>query len=382
MRKDKLKELIAACNPENDEDKFRLDLLSEFMATKAIAELSDDKDIQGAAFINFLRERLGSIEKVKGIFPHKYLASNNATAKLFSQMQLTTIEMLPTEMQKMLFDNLELTRKAPLARTTPDLYKVFKNKQPAEKLLYYVKNASYAKVEKIIRKHPRLMFEKVTYALPNGKRETITPIQEAAKVYDEYMLKLFEQVLKEKYPEKMDTFNSQIQEQADHVDMEPLFQAYDNYLAQYQRYERKEIRKLELETAWKKLGEAQLEYLPGHMLREYFRKNGWSERSKFDNPKPPTRCKVRDQWTCVSLTLLPLRKIEVTMVRGNDSEYGGAPWASKMLFPLDNGNLSHLKLKIEQDPKIFRKLLDVRKEQLVQRKLRSESSAKEPPKLS
>ena len=165
---------------------------------------------------------------------------------------------------------------------------LFQPVSEAVKLLHYVKEANYAKAEKIVKDNPQIMFEEVSI---NNHSEMISPLKLAFKLLDTYMWKkIFLEQIKNN-PEMMKIFWKQGHEQKEHVNFESFFTAYDEYDAlntlHLQDLQDETVNN-QLQQAWDNIGKAQREILPCHMLKEFLRsRSTWTVTSKFDVDELP-----------------------------------------------------------------------------------------------
>jgi len=153
------------------------------------------------------------------------------------------------------------------------------------KLLHCVKEANYIKAKELIKNNPQIMFQEASI---DSHSETISPLKLAFKLLDTYMWKkIFMDQIKNN-PDMMESFNKQIHEQKEHVNLEPFFTAYDEYDAlntiHLKDFQDEKVN-YDLQKAWLNIGKAQREreILPRHMLKEFCRSPyAWSKTSSFD----------------------------------------------------------------------------------------------------
>ncbi len=150
------------------------------------------------------------------------------------------------------------------------------------KLLKAVEYADYVQVQQLIAKSPALMFEPVNFRFRNGRMECISPLKYAFYVYDTYMWGLFYQIIKAQ-PAARQTFLAQANEQTTHINLDPLFEAYQEYQRQFVRWENAEITNQALDAAWLTFGQVQKAQLPVHLLKEFSREeDSWRDTCAFD----------------------------------------------------------------------------------------------------
>jgi hypothetical protein len=375
MQKKELHELLKkydrAVSSTVKEDNLRITLLKSFMESKDIRLLNDNDKISGFALINYLEQYLESKEAVQELFSHHYLTSNNETAIRFAKLGLTTFESLPSELQALIFNATrdEFTQGA-LFRVSTKFYSLFQVKRHAQRLLRLVEKADYDKVARMIYRNPLLMFEQLG---------SISPLKYAFNVYDTYMWRLFEVKIKARYPQMLVNFNKELRAQTEHIDLEPLFQAYEKYEAQWNRWDRKEITREELDKEWLTLGQAQRAFLPTHMLREFCREgNTWRPESRFNDPTPPSGAQIYNDTTGHYVILVPHPPLGglgvdfslIRCVHSSSTSIGrGLP------MPLAEASRNRY---VAYDFRTFRRLYEARIEDLVARKSQLDQSSAEP----
>lgn len=176
----------------------------------------------------------------------------------------------------------------------------------AGKLLKATEYADYNHAENLIADNVDLMFEPVGFKFRDGSEEQISPLGYAFKVYDTYMwktvfLKRIEKIEDSTQKEQaLKKFYAQMQKQnrIGHINLEPLFQAYQEYDRQHQLWLENKISSQELNEEWSKLATNQIKILPIHMLKEFSRyeRNGWQATNLFDvqDIPPPLTCSIYD----------------------------------------------------------------------------------------
>lgn len=238
------------------------------------------------------------------------------------------------------------------------------------KLLNHVVNADYKQVKKAIDRNPSSMFTPVNFRYRDGSSERISPLKYAFKVYDTYMWLLFYKKIKNN-PQDVEKFIEQANEQITHIDLDPLFEAYEEYEKEQQRFEQYRNNVLrgflpfslnELIKAKKKLGTMQRKLLPAHMWIEISREGStWNFNSTFDvDAQPPAsnQCQIYDSenrlWRSVaSIIAEPTKDVDFTLMRGIESSTAKTVGSVEMFFT-----------SIIDDSDIIRGLLEIRKEDL------------------
>lgn len=110
-------------------------------------------------------------------------------------------------------------------------------------------------------------------------------------------------------------FVKQLEEQKDHINLEPFFAAYETFVNQFNRWLQDKINQ-NLIRAWLNVGKMQRDVLPRHMLKEFCRRSTWSEwsESKFDvasNPWPPLGTTIYNYSTDRHESVHPLVRLGV-----------------------------------------------------------------------
>jgi len=167
---------------------------------------------------------------------------------------------------------------------------LFQKPLTVAKLLDFVTQTNNAEAEKIINIAPALMFQHVQLRYSTNEPESISPLKCALKFYNTDIGKLFWMKIKN-YPEYVQHFKKQIQEQKEHIDLESFFSAYTNYGLQYNLWSEQKISDQEIDQAWLQVGVKQRELLVSparHILMKLCSKiqlnNG---ESKVDDPIVP-----------------------------------------------------------------------------------------------
>lgn len=159
------------------------------------------------------------------------------------------------------------------------------DKKKAAKLLAHVDHADYDDIERMWKKHPRLMFAEV--AVNDGKPNT--PLKRALYNADTWTWRPFYEWIQQNQPDLVPEFFKQNDTQKEHVDLQPLNDEYALTYEKLEKFRRDEIRVVEIDRQWNELLKKQNEILPFHMVREMCRKGGglWSPESKFDAKTAP-----------------------------------------------------------------------------------------------
>lgn len=181
----------------------------------------------------------------------------------------------------------------------PDLTEQFKcfekqySVRDSYRLIELVAESDYDGVEELIKVNPDLMFKHVIYdpesqlirpvtgekykAIYQGVRpEYISPLKLAFKNYDSYMWSMFFELIKED-AKHQEFFMRQKEEQKECYDIEPLLNAYDQYLHIYEEInknhaEMAQIQEDVLTQSFNKVGLLQRN-APRHLLLEIFRQD-------------------------------------------------------------------------------------------------------------
>lgn len=193
----------------------------------------------------------------------------------------------PTLLLDILAPHLNLPDLGNLMLTNRSFCTLFKKPHDAVKLLSLVMSADWDKAAEIVDKNPGLMFQAVHHTYPDGRTEFTTPLRYAFKVYDTYMWKMFEKKIREKCPEKMEVFNEQLRTQKEYINLQPLYDAYEEYGAQAQDWQQEKIDDTVINLEWLKVGKAQRDFLPIHMLKEFLRKGVGFDDFVFGDLVPP-----------------------------------------------------------------------------------------------
>lgn len=227
-------------------------------------------------------------------------------------------------LQHMPFDS-ETVRQLNLTCTRFSLFGNDRDIRKTYKLLQQTIYADYDAAEKMVAENPSLMFQHVNFMHPDGISEYISPLKYTFKVYDTYMWKMFLGKIQNN-SEHVELFLKQAREQTEHINLEPLFEAYKEFEVQYNLWERWfvaqynpskrcKISNEDIDKAWLKLSAKQRELLPWNFLKEFCRKmksnseegNSWDPQSTFDvNVLPrPRSCQVYNYQTGSYMFLLP-----------------------------------------------------------------------------
>lgn len=227
-------------------------------------------------------------------------------------------------------------------------------------LMRHVINADYNEIEKAWNKNLELMFLPVIRA--DGITD-ISPLQKSFELYDTYTWKGFYEKIKDQ-PELVDRFFEQADQQKNHINLQPLFDAYEAYRVQYYKWLDSEITDRDLENEWINLGKLQRELLPLHMLREFCREGDtWSSQSRFDTKLPPPNGgSIYNYSTSKTIDLDSsdfhsgfgssfsiVRGVASTYAAGGQRDGWEGPWGHPWLF----------------DPMIFSRLFEIRIADLV-----------------
>ena len=173
-------------------------------------------------------------------------------------------------------------------QTSKMMNKLFQPASEVAKLLHFVQEADYDAAKKIVEANPELMFKYVSYKKTDDTYETISPLKFAFKVLDAYMWKMCYEKIKN--TPLLKHFIQQLDEQRDHINLNPLYAEYIKYddLAKFhRRYSQGsfvfDYRKL-IDNGWFNVGKIQRNVLPLHMLKEFLHSgNSWNNQSKFDD---------------------------------------------------------------------------------------------------
>ena len=286
----------------------------------------------------------------------------------------------------------------------------------AQKLCCDVDEAEWERAQKKVELDPTLITQQISHKIAEEMDEITTPVKYACKLKDTRMWLMFLKVIlgfndskplhlmvtlpedltkyqksyilaypklyfidetneplvrQIKYPELLKSFLQQAYEQREHVNLDSIFAAYQNYKTQLAPWRRNEITDQEIALAWFNVGKKQRE-LPKHLLRDFCRRfaspyhNLWV-LSEFDvNIDAPSLFGIRaynhhiHKYEAVT-PFLPNVGLgyDFAMVRG------------RKVLPLDDDGAQKLSgiggcEDAEQDAENFRKLYDKRTSDLAQ----------------
>jgi|GEM_PF-1734425 len=239
-------------------------------------------------------------------------------------------------------------------------------------LMYAVLYANYDAAERVINDNPASMFESRDFVYPDGSKECISPLKYAFKVYDTYMWEMFyERIEKETNPtlrqQYIKQYMKQMLEQTTHIDLSLLFEAYIKCETKDRHYWRhKDIAYEEVKKECFNVGMIQRRILPVHMLKEFSREGDiWRADSSFDiNVTPrPKNCGFYEEyttgdWKSLSSTLSdPKWGISFLLVKGRPDYVTQAFRVQKALA-----------FQLSADRATFRRLFEVRKEDLAKKR--------------
>lgn len=140
-----------------------------------------------------------------------------------------------------------------------------------EKALECIIDTDYENLFTILSINPTIMFLKTNAKDINGEIIETSPLKYALHILDPFVWHIcyfFCQKTREKNPLNMKYFQQQVQEVKEHVDLQILFDAYNKYIELFDQHKENKICIETLRNAWLKVGKAQCNVLPRHMLRE------------------------------------------------------------------------------------------------------------------
>lgn len=146
----------------------------------------------------------------------------------------------------------------------------------AAQLFAHVDHADYDDIARMWKENPQLMFIEVK----DKDGNISTPYKRALFNLDTYTWKPFEKWIRENRPELEREYQRQKEEQKEHINLQPVFDAYETYDTQINGT----ISDKEAAKQWLILGKELKKTLPRHMLREFCRDNkySWDKTSTFD----------------------------------------------------------------------------------------------------
>jgi hypothetical protein len=234
----------------------------------------------------------------------------------------------------------------------------------------------------MVKAKPELMFKYVsykrTYIKDNGTEgftyETISPLKYAFYALDTYMWKMFQENIKNNR-KHMERFTKQLFEQTDRVDLQPLFTEYETYKNESTRWQNNQITDKALDDAWLNVGKKQRETFikARHLLKEFCRKgDSWDAQSKFDvdvAPRPTSTFiynydTKREESVCPFISHFGLGFVfSLIQAPGGVMATRRLLWAAAALAACG------------RDLATFRRLLEVRTDDLVRLRLQLDSSS-------
>lgn len=165
---------------------------------------------------------------------------------------------------------------------------------------------------------PSLMFEEAEI-IKGG--EKICPLVYAMKTRDIEMLKLFSMsIIKKDDATLTARYKQAFQQPITHIDLKPLFDAYELYIQQCGLWLKHQLSNKEIDTACLELGKVQGKYLPMSMLKVFCdEKTDWSGTSKFvidDHSRRNGPCEIRASYRNKGM------KIEILNVERCGQDFG------------------------------------------------------------
>lgn len=229
-------------------------------------------------------------------------------------------------------------------------------------LFQFVKKADYDEVEKLVNAKPSLMF--IPLKLLNGS--IMSPLQYTFKVYDTEMWQICLKAIQDHQDQKlMDYFTQQLNEPINHIDLQPLFDAYEYYIMRLRLWLNNQISDEKINADWLNLAKAQAKNLQWYMLRLFCdEKTNWIKQPLFKvgkGTRPKRICEVRANYGNKQNEKEPLNLDRLGYDFGLISSVQGDVQA------IDIGSL----LFVQKDSANFRLLLDLRKADFEKLKLQS-----------
>lgn len=269
---------------------------------------------------------------------------------------------LPNEViETELHPKLSLFDLTNLSIVSKSIHGIFRQSSQAHKLIHCVHTSNYTEAEKLIHDDPNLMYIRVM-----GK----TGLQIAFELYDTFMWKIFMRAAI-RDDGLLNKFSTQLHQTMDHLDLTPLFNAYDNYHNQWFNYAINQISEAELEKHWYDLGLAQARFLPWCFMRLFCDSSTqWNTKSKFctnENARPTGECVITKEHKHV-LHKLKYTQIgtDFTLVRGWLYYANGKISADKVGFTYACQSFPYT--CVEVDSLIFKNLYNIRKSEFLQLK--------------
>lgn len=298
--------------------------------------------------------------------------------------RLPLLEELPDEILYLIKSYLpKAIELYPLCLSSRRFYCLFQDVMIERRLLESISNADYKSTKEVLRINAEIMFKKVEIYDIDGT-QVISPLKYACKLLDIHMLEIMWMAFKTANqnnpdPKYAKRFLQHIDEQEEHINIEPLFEAYKVFARQKQRWLNNEIDETELNQHWReKFGGAQAMFAPIWMLKEFCRKgDSWKVDSKFDDAEPPSYCKA-----LYDNEKDPKRNGEISVLPPNLNSGLGKDYAlfralEKFAIATQDAP-SFLRVDVEKDELIFRHLYNVRLDNLKQFKKRVEEFTPEP----
>ena len=145
-----------------------------------------------------------------------------------------------------------------------------------------VLRADYLAIPILIANNPMQMLEPSLQLDGSYK----SPLQIALYNYDTYTWRLIYKACKSDMS-LLEKFCLQAKEQVDHINFDPLFYAYQQHDATYQRYSALQAPFEEVKIAWENVIKAQEATLPAHIINDFCRKDfSWSNNNHFGATLP------------------------------------------------------------------------------------------------
>lgn len=246
----------------------------------------------------------------------------------------------------------------------------------AEELMTHVIKANFDEMAKYWDENIELMFQAVSIADSDGNMKEMSPLQKAFELNDSYTWLLFLNKIASQI-ELLVRFYDQEAQLKQHIDLEPLFAAYEKGDELHKLWAKKQIADEELHDAWIDLGKKQRQLLPMHMLREFCRPSNyycdWSPQSNFKldwrySPAPKGGAIFRSPHGSAEIALdSNAIDLEITLVRGRLDHY-------RLPAATCSGHYLN-KDASDFDKRTFRRLWDIRRSDLATLSARWEEHA-------
>lgn len=156
-----------------------------------------------------------------------------------------------------------LSALAGISRTMCSFFQPYVDQEGMKLLFQYVKSANYAGAERIVRAHPALIFMTI-------KDEPLSPFQLSIQLRDTFMYRMFYKAIKGNLEQERQMY-IQAKKVEGYLSLEPLKQAYDEFSIKLNLYFNDRISAPKLVSYWHKIGKAQQQCLPWHMVYEFHR---------------------------------------------------------------------------------------------------------------